>query len=49
VLWRFPKHSRPQLDAALARHGDSIEVLELKHRTDVRRYLDELSETPGSG
>jgi hypothetical protein len=45
-LWRFPKHSRPQLDAALARHRDSIEVIELETRGDVRRYVDALAETP---
>lgn len=45
-LWRFPKHSRPQLDAALARHGDVIEVIELTTQRDVRRYIDSLGEEP---
>jgi adenylate kinase family enzyme len=45
-LWGYQTNSRPQLDAALARHRDSIEVIELTTRRDVRRYLDGLTDTP---
>ena len=45
-LWRFPKLSRPQLDAALAPHRDSVEVIELTSRVDVRRYVDALASAP---
>lgn len=45
-VWGYPTNSRPQLDAALARHRDSIKVIELTTRRDVRRYIDALTDTP---
>jgi adenylate kinase family enzyme len=41
-IWRYGKDSRPRLDAALARHQDHLQVVELRSRRAVRRYLAEL-------
>jgi adenylate kinase family enzyme len=39
-VWRYPTDSRPRLDEALARHSESLHVVELKSPSDVRRFLD---------
>ena len=39
-VWRFPRDSRPRLDAALARHGH-LRVVELRSSRDIAAFLDE--------
>ena len=46
-LWRFPRDARPLLDAALARHPNGIDVVELTSAEAARRYLASLG-TPGT-
>jgi adenylate kinase family enzyme len=41
-LWHYPRDVRPTLDDALARHADSIDLVELKSRRDVRKYVSAL-------
>jgi adenylate kinase family enzyme len=39
-IWRYDKDSRPRLDAALERHRDRLDVVELKSRRAMRAFLD---------
>jgi adenylate kinase family enzyme len=39
-VWRYPKDSRPRLDAALARHRDHLDVIELTTPAEVRSFLE---------
>jgi adenylate kinase family enzyme len=38
-LWSYPRNIRPMLDEALARHADSLDIVELTSRRDLREYL----------
>lgn len=38
-LWRFPRDVRPGLDEALARHGHTLDIIELKTRREVRDFV----------
>lgn len=42
-LWCFPRDARPQLDEALNRHRERVDVVELTTRRAVRGYLDGLA------
>jgi adenylate kinase family enzyme len=39
-VWRYPRDSRPRLDAALDAHRDRLEVVELRSSRDVAAFLD---------
>lgn len=39
-IWRYPKDSRPRLDAALAEHGAHLDVVELRTRREVTNYVN---------
>lgn len=39
-VWRFPRRSRPRLDAALARLGPEVRVERLRTPRDVESFLD---------
>lgn len=41
-IWRYPRDSRPRLDAELARHPQ-LEVVELRSRGSASRYLAALA------
>jgi adenylate kinase family enzyme len=43
-IWNFPKKSRPLLDLAIAHHGGSATVVELKSTSDVRSFLHRLGQ-----
>ena len=38
-VWTFPKHGREQIEDALARHGDGTEVIVLRRRRDITRFV----------
>jgi adenylate kinase family enzyme len=38
-IWRYPRDSRPRLDAALARHRDHLTVVELRSRKEAADFL----------
>lgn len=38
-IWRYPKDSRPRLDAAIARHRDHLDVIEVRSRAEARALL----------
>lgn len=38
-VWRYPKNSRPHLDAVLDRFRDRVRVIELRTPREVRRFL----------
>ncbi len=38
-IWRFPRDSRPRLDAALERHRDHLRVVELRSRREAEAFL----------
>jgi adenylate kinase family enzyme len=40
-VWRYPVDSRRRLDAALARHGGQLRVIELTSRREVARFLEQ--------
>jgi len=42
-VWRYPIDSRPRLDAALERHRDHLDVIELTSPAEVARFLDQLA------
>jgi adenylate kinase family enzyme len=44
-IWRYPRISRPRLDAALRRFQGQINVVELRSRRDMKAFL----ETSGRG
>jgi adenylate kinase family enzyme len=47
-VWRYRVDSRARLDQALARHLNTLEVIELRSRTEIRKYLDTIRrETSG--
>lgn len=41
-IWRYDKDSRLRLDAALDRHRDHVEVVELRSRREVQAFLARL-------
>ena len=41
-VWRYPIDSRPRLDAALERHRDHLDVIELTSPAAVAQFLDRL-------
>lgn len=41
-VWRFPRRSRPRLDAALAALGPDARIVRLRTRRDVDRFLGTL-------
>ena len=41
-IWRYPKDSRPRLDAAIDRHRDHLRVVELRSRRAAQAFLDAL-------
>ena len=43
-IWRYPKDSRPRLDAAIERHRDHLSVVELRSRRAAQAFLDGLSD-----
>lgn len=45
-IWRYEKDSRPRLDAALDRHRDHLELIELHSRREVRAFLARLPSCP---
>lgn len=50
-IWRYPKDSRPRLDAAIDRHREHLRVLELRSRREAAAFLDDLDqpcEPPGA-
>ena len=44
-IWRYPKDSRPRLDAAIERHRAHLRVVELRSRREAAAFLDELDES----
>lgn len=45
-IWRYPKDSRPRLDAAIARHREHLRVVELRSRREAAAFLDDLDDPP---
>jgi adenylate kinase family enzyme len=45
-IWRYPKDSRPRLDAAIERHREHLRVVELRSRREAAAFLDDLIEPP---
>ena len=43
-IWRYPKDSRPRLDAAIDRHRDHLRVVELRSRREADAFLRGLSD-----
>lgn len=43
-IWRFPRHSRPHLVAALERHREGRRVEVLRSGREVARFLDSLAD-----
>ena len=43
-IWRYPKDSRPRLDAAIERHREHLRVVELRSRREAAAFLDGLDE-----
>ena len=41
-IWRYPRDSRPRLDAAIDRHRHRLQVVELRSRRDAEAFLDRL-------
>jgi adenylate kinase family enzyme len=41
-VWRYPKDSRPRLDAALERHRDRLAVVELTSSAAMEAFIDQL-------
>jgi adenylate kinase family enzyme len=41
-IWRYPIDSRPRLDAALERHREHLEVVELTTRSEIATFLDSI-------
>ncbi len=41
-VWRYPKDSRPKLDAAIARHQVHLDVIELRSRKRAAEFLEHL-------
>jgi adenylate kinase family enzyme len=46
-VWRYSLDSRSRLDDALARHVNTLEVIELRSRTEIREYLDGIRRQAG--
>jgi adenylate kinase family enzyme len=46
-IWRYPRDTRPRLDAALARHGDHLTVVELRSRKAAADFLRRLGDASG--
>jgi adenylate kinase family enzyme len=46
-LWRYPRDSRPRLDAALARNRDHLTVVELRSRKAAADFLRRLDDADG--
>lgn len=44
-IWRYNRDSRPRLDAALARHRDHLEVVELRSRRAARAFLERVAQS----
>lgn len=44
-IWRYRTDSRPRLDAALARHGNRLQVVELPSRRAAQAFLDAVNES----
>ena len=38
-IWRYPRDSRPRLDAAIHDHGQHARVIELASRKDIDKFL----------
>lgn len=43
-IWRWPAQSRPRLDAAIARHREHLQVVELTASRQVQAYLASLAD-----
>ena len=41
-IWRYPKDSRPRLDAAIERHREHLRIVELRSRRATAAFLDDL-------
>lgn len=44
-IWRYPRDSRPRLDAAIERHRAHLRVVELRSRRQAAAFLDEPDES----
>jgi adenylate kinase family enzyme len=42
-IWRFPRDSRPRLEAAIDQHHDHLKVVRLRSRRAVSRYLQDVA------
>jgi adenylate kinase family enzyme len=50
-IWRFPADSRPRVDAAVERHREHLQVVELRSRAAAAAFLDDLAkprDAPGA-
>ena len=45
-IWRYPTDSRPRLDAALERHRERLQVVELRSRREAAAFLDRVVAPP---
>lgn len=46
-VWRYPRDSRPRLDAALDAHRDGLQIVELNSREEVAAFLDRVAAAAG--
>ena len=50
-IWRYPADSRPRLDAALGRHREHLQIVELRSRRETAAFLGDLThprDAPGA-
>ena len=48
-VWTYRHVTKPEVDAALARHADHVDVITLRSRRRAERWLDELRATATRG
>ena len=48
-VWTYQRVTKPQVDAALARHADHVRVVTLRSRRQTERWLDKLKSAPSRG
>ena len=48
-VWTYRRVTKPQVEAALARHADHIAVTTLRSRRDAQRFIDRLRATATRG
>lgn len=48
-VWTYPRKTRPQVAAALARHAGHLEIVTLHNRRESQRWLDALRAKPTRG